>query len=354
MKQEAHEILKKCLTNHRDIVLSGKSACIGIMKDYGGREHQEINLLAEALEEKIPERLERSQPVTEEIITALASQFAAKKFYTQDMAVFTVQSWANALGFWTLDINDSYTSQTNTSAQPYIHTLSSASREHPFTNTLHMKFVPVPGTNVLFSIWDTRVQDYHFFVCETCHEWRKPEFEQGSTHPVVNVSWDDAKAFCGWLTERERKVGRIGFNQEYRLPTDEEWSKAVGLPTEQGSTPKEKDSKIKGIYPWGTQWPPPQGAGNYTESVYVDFCKNTSPVGFFLPNCYGLYDMGGNVWEWCEDWYDTGMGYRVGRGAPGLYRSPDSLLSSIRSGVKPGARHWRTGFRCVLASESSL
>ena len=103
MKQEAHEILKKCLANHRAIVLSGKSACIGVMKDYGGREHPETSLLAEALEEQIPDRLQQSQPITAEIITSLASQFAAKKFYTQDMANFAVQSWADAFGLWTLD-----------------------------------------------------------------------------------------------------------------------------------------------------------------------------------------------------------------------------------------------------------
>ena len=50
----------------------------------------------------------------------------------------------------------------------------------------------------------------------------------------------------------------------YRLPTDAEWSIAVGLDHETGDTPKDKNEKIKGVYPWGTQWPPPQGAGNYS------------------------------------------------------------------------------------------
>ena len=121
MKQEAHEILKTCLANHRDLVLGGKTSCLGVMKDYGGREHPEINLLAEALEERIPDRLEGSQPVTAEIITTLASQFAAKKFFTKDMAEFAVQSWADALGFWTLDssifTNDANQKATNPSAK---------------------------------------------------------------------------------------------------------------------------------------------------------------------------------------------------------------------------------------------
>ena len=54
-------------------------------------------------------------------------------------------------------------------------------------------------------------------------------------------------------------------NWVFRLPTDEEWSLAVGLEQEEGATPKEKDSKITGVYPWGTEWPPPDGAGNYAD-----------------------------------------------------------------------------------------
>ena len=62
-----------------------------------------------------------------------------------------------------------------------------------FTNSLGMKFVPVKGTDVLFCIWDTRVQDYREFINETKREWRKLSFEQSDDHPAVMVSWDDAK-----------------------------------------------------------------------------------------------------------------------------------------------------------------
>jgi formylglycine-generating enzyme required for sulfatase activity len=76
--------------------------------------------------------------------------------------------------------------------------------------------------------------------------WKDPGFSQGSTHPVVRVSWNDAEEFCKWLTKSERSAGDLPEDREYRLPTDEEWSTAVGLKNEVGSTPEEK---IK-PYPW--------------------------------------------------------------------------------------------------------
>lgn len=72
------------------------------MKDYGGREHPEVNLLSEALEENIPDRLIRSQPVTQEVIDSLAGQFSSKRFYALDISSFVVSSWADALGLYAL------------------------------------------------------------------------------------------------------------------------------------------------------------------------------------------------------------------------------------------------------------
>ena len=100
--------------------------------------------------------------------------------------------------------------------------------------------------------------------------WKKPSvleisISQANTHPVVNVSWEDANAFCAWLTKKELAEGKITASQRYRLPTDAEWSVAVGLGRETGSSPEEKDAGVKDVYPWGNQWPPPKAAGNYDE-----------------------------------------------------------------------------------------
>jgi TonB family protein len=229
-----------------------------------------------------------------------------------------------------------------------------ATKEQPFVNSLGMKFVPVAPTQVLFSVWDTRVEDYDAFVTGTKRIWIDPSFGRRPTHPAVNVSWDDATAFCLWLTEKERKEGRLPNTKEYRLASDIEWSQAVGLDHEDGSTPKEKDAKIKQVYPWGTQWPPPKNAGNYATALRVDFYEFTSPVGSFRPNKFGLYDMGGNVWQWCEDWFDDSQRGRVLRGASHGGVDPVSLLSSFRaySGPERGSEFF--GFRCVIASSAQI
>lgn len=226
---------------------------------------------------------------------------------------------------------------------------------HRWTNTLGMVFTGVPGIPA-FSIWDTRVKDYRAYAEANPggdQSWKEPGFEQIADHPVVRVSWDDAQSFCAWLTKKEGAEGRLKPDQRYRLPMDAEWSAAVGLEGEVGGSPRDKNSKIKGAYPWGTQWPAPKGAGNYSPSLGVDDHEYTSPVGSFVANSFGLYDMGGNVWQWCEDWQDGEQKYRVLRGASWGRINPDLLLSSYRSGYGPDYRGSGIGFRCVLAGGGS-
>ena len=134
-----------------------------------------------------------------------------------------------------------------------------------------MKFVPVAGTEVAFCIWETRVKDYAAYAAANAGvdgrlEKLWPGFKQEDTHPVVKVSWNDANAFCAWLTKKELAEGKIKAGQKYRLPTDAEWSVAVGLGKEKGNTPEAKSEGIKDVYPWGKEWPPPVGAGNYSEA----------------------------------------------------------------------------------------
>lgn len=252
--------------------------------------------------------------------------------------------------------------RTNVSVEEAQKTAPSAEAANPaeFTNSLGMKFVP--AGNVLFSIWETRYADYEAFVKATNYRstaWRQPGFKQGPEHPVVNVSWNDAIAFCKWLTEKEHKEEILAADKQYRLPQDLEWSNAVGLTGESGSSPESRDMGVADLYPWGKQWPPPQGAGNYTGDEtgsdvaikgYDDGFTWTSPVGSFTPNPLGLYDMGGNVWEWCMDWWNSEKRAKVLRGGSwynGALRL--SLLSSCRVHALPASSTDNYGFRCVIS-----
>lgn len=249
----------------------------------------------------------------------------------------------------------------------------------PWENSLGMKFVPVPGTSVLFCIWETRVQDFEAFVKATGHNagegWRAPDsvprgfnidpdavFSQTPLHPVTHVSWNDAEAFCRWLTEKEGAEGKLLAGQEFRLPTDAEWSQAVGLPAESGATPEDKDRKIDDFYPWGAAFPPPKGSGNYSGEGdgwpvkidgYTDGARFTARVGSYTANRLGIHDLGGNLWEWCSDWFNAEREARVIRGVSFLQGARGILESSSRSGKPPGVREFNGGFRCVVTVGAS-
>jgi serine/threonine protein kinase len=222
----------------------------------------------------------------------------------------------------------------------------------PFTNSLGMKFVPLGDVQI--SVWETRLQDYEAFCRATGRRYDPPDFHQTPSDPVVKVSWFDAMAFCKWLTEKEHNENLIEDQQAYRLPTDSEWSMAVGLANESGATPEARDGKIKNEFPWGKQWPPPNGAGNY--AVTQKRRGATMPVGTFKSNSIGLYDLGGNVWEWCLDTYKgdnsaTGRDWGVLRGGSWATSNRLEMQSSYRNVVDRNDRDVIYGFRCVLATQ---
>ncbi len=222
-----------------------------------------------------------------------------------------------------------------------------------FTNSLGMKFVPLG--HVQISIWETRVQDYEAFCRATSRRYEPPDFHQTPTDPVVKVSWFDAVAFCKWLTEKEHDENLIDDREAYRLPTDAEWSMAVGLVNESGPTPEARDGKIKNEFPWGKQWPPPNDAGNYA-GISGKRRIATLPAGSLKSNSIGLYDVGGNVWEWCLDTYKgdnsaTGRDWGVLRGGSWATRNRLEMQSSYRNVVDRNERDVIYGFRCVLATK---
>jgi len=146
------------------------------------------------------------------------------------------------------------------------------------------------------------------------------------------------------MAHENRAPGRLD-RTKGRIPPaqDFEWSIVVG------------ESKSK--YPWGDQWPPPAGAGNYADSDsdlnpkldnYRDGFNRTAPVGSFKPNGLGLYDLGGNVSEWCMDWYQKVLNPEETR---------EEIPTLNDDGGRPTYRvlrggAWNTSLRVYLRSSS--
>lgn len=232
----------------------------------------------------------------------------------------------------------------------------------PFVNSLGQTFVPVPGTDVLFATTETRVRDYAVFAAEKPGidpAWKNVGFEQTPEHPVVQVTWEEATAFCDWLTDHERKSGSIPSTALYRLPSDHEWSCAIGLGDRESpaATPERKHDGFPDLFPWGGEFPPPARVGNYcgvesdrTRHIegYRDDYPQTAPVGSFGANRLGLSDLGGNVWEFCRDWFSKEERYRVLRGGAWNDFEQQDLASSAREYYSQNRRNHSHGFRCVL------
>lgn len=245
--------------------------------------------------------------------------------------------------------------------------LRAVTKETPFVNSLGMKFVPVPGTDVLFCVHETRWRDYAAYCAEVADRdsnWENQIYDgyviqdSPGDHPVAFVSWEQSQAFCAWLSKKEGK--------SYRLPTDREWSVAVGIGSaenwESNTTPATV-FKPQDEFPWGREWPPPRGAGNYSDQSrrekapkadvqylenYDDGYPTTSPVMRFEPNDLGLFDMGGNVWEWCNDWHSAALQERTLRGGSWYRGERGLMLSSYRGYYAPADRRINGGFRVVL------
>jgi formylglycine-generating enzyme required for sulfatase activity len=270
-------------------------------------------------------------------------------------------------------------------------------------NSLAMEFVPVD--DLLFSIWETRAQDYAAFAKETNRspgildgdKNGEPDAGQTGMHPVVNVTRADAIAFCQWLTAKERKERWIPDSMEYRLPRDAEWSFAAGSgrgdenPGPDGKPalpdPASRQNRIPNSYPWRPEgeYPPLSKVGNLGDLTalrakehplsplsqpqvqeveghkYDDGVPFTAAVGQFPKNAAGLYDISGNVWEYISEDFGNNRGavspemarWAVTRGASWsdpVTRNRQVFFTHYRRAVPPDKEAApNTGFRVVLA-----
>jgi formylglycine-generating enzyme required for sulfatase activity len=187
--------------------------------------------------------------------------------------------------------------------------------------------------------------------------WKTPGFVRGEDSPVTCVSWKDARAFCDWLNKQADKKRPGGWM--YRLPREAEWEYACrGWASSYqvfhlGSSLSSVQANFDGNYPYG-------GAGK------GEYLKRTAKVGSYKANAFGLYDMHGNVWEWCADWcgdryYSSSPkrdpvgpfkgSNRVIRG--GSWRSDGGYCrSAYRGGSTPENRDSSSGFRVALVPSS--
>jgi formylglycine-generating enzyme required for sulfatase activity len=195
---------------------------------------------------------------------------------------------------------------------------------------------------------------------KTDANWKNPYFSQGDSQPVTLVSWYDAVEYCNWRSRAEGlspaytvNGANVTWNRNangYRLPTEAEWEYAcragTTTPFSTGNNITTSQANYDGNYP-------------YNGNAKGTYRQKTTAVGSFQPNAWGLYDMHGNVWEWCWDWYgDYPRGAqtnpsgaasgsdRVLRGGS-WYSGAQYLRSASRHSFDPSSWYNSLGFRLV-------
>jgi formylglycine-generating enzyme required for sulfatase activity len=211
--------------------------------------------------------------------------------------------------------------------------------EHEVTNEQYKKFVRATGHSEPEGLGYT---DIYGELKSNFKPWDDLSFNQPN-QPVVCVSWDDAVAYAKWAGKR--------------LPTEAEWEKAA------------RGGLVDMKYPWGDDEPDDNKANFADRNTNFDWSDKSvddgyiypAPVGSYFPNVYGLYDMAGNVWEWCADWYDeTYYNYSPQRNPTGpdtgtkrvlrggsWYRAVHTIRCAERVSDVPTNSLNIVGFRCV-------
>jgi formylglycine-generating enzyme required for sulfatase activity len=184
----------------------------------------------------------------------------------------------------------------------------------PYTNGLGMELVWGP-TGCWVGKHEVTQEQYAAVMLTNPSRW------PGARRPVENVDWHEATRFCEQLTAREATAGLLPAGWRYGLPTEKEWESIVGDARLQDMV----YGRWEGLAPLGTM-----------------------PVGSRGPNCYGLYDVRGNVWEWCSDWWDHKHNERVVRGGAWDLVHPADLEASYRPVSAAVGRGGNIGFRVVL------
>ena len=370
MNDMSREKLSEAIKLKGQAVKDDPRLCEALLTDLcGGGSKRHIKALSAAVAAKVVADLGNTSSVLP--IEARITQYARRLYddfgFDEELARWAVESWALALGVWKETVPITPTRKVATPPQPEQkskpQTIVSMSTNDLLTIapgvTINLIRIPA-GQFVMGSASSSHenekpqhkvtldeywlgkypVTNAEYAVCAQAKglNWTMPRGKEN--HPVVEVNWDDAVAFCAWATQLTgRQVG---------LPTEAQWEKAARGADER-------------MYPWGNE-APDKTRCNFNREV-----GDTTPVGKYSPkgdSPYGAVDMAGNVWEWVADWYDesyyakspasnpqgTASGqYRVVRSGSWLNTS-NVARAAVRNWLGPTNRYVSVGCRVVVAS----
>ena len=344
MDNRVIDILKTVIQQYGDGLLTDGKRCRALLQDHcAGANAREVKLLLLALEEGVANDL-RSPPLglpATLLGARLVDRLIKERYLDKKAAVWTVHAWAEALGVALPTLSSkALPSKTPPSANG-VASRPLKQRAVPDTSadmltwklaSLRIELIPIPAGEFLYGEQKERkslplyeimkfpvtIAQYHKFCNETGrvippgHKW-----EWQSIHPVVNVTWYDASEFAEWAG--------------LALPTEEEWEKAA-----RGTDGRE--------YPWGS----PLDASRCCNSVGQP-AGQTASVGSYPAGVspYGVQDMAGNVWEWCDSWYSVNVS-RVLRGGCWNGDNPEFFRATCRNCRTPTFKCDYFGFRCVF------
>ena len=232
-------------------------------------------------------------------------------------------------------------------------------------NSIGMKLVEIPagkftmgdggGVKVTltnqFLLGTTEVTQGQFKTVMGTEPWlNKGDVQIGEDNAASYVDWNDATAFCQRLTDTDHKNGKLSAGESYRLPTEAEWEYACRASTQTAFSFGDDDGQL-GQYAW------------FKGNAFDAGERYAHAVGLKKPNPWGLYDMHGNVWEWCSNWYDGKLsggtdpvgpegGFGRARRGGGWGGYSDVCRSAARNLEDPSLRINYQGFR-VARSQSA-
>ncbi len=195
-----------------------------------------------------------------------------------------------------------------------------------FINRIGMRFVKIPDRNYYMGRYTVTQKEWTTVMNAT--PWRGMEYvKEGDDYPATFISWHDCQDFVA-------KLNSMDVENTYRIPTGDEWFHACMAGSMKRFNFGDDASRL-GEHAW------------YIENTYFIGEKYAHPVGGKKPNRWGLYDMHGNLWEWCEDWREVNRYRVICGGSWGCY--PEYCDKNSRGGNTPGKRFNNLGLRLLMS-----